>query len=175
MKKIVIAGFGGQGVLSLGQFLISAGLIENKEVSYLPAYGPEMRGGTANCSIVISNSQIASPLCENPDILVAMNAPSVDKFESKIASGGALLLNSSLINQTITRTDIKVYEIPANQLAEECGTVKAANMVMAGAVSAVSGAVQKQSIYKVIEERFADKPKLIEINKKACDSGFGQI
>jgi 2-oxoglutarate ferredoxin oxidoreductase subunit gamma len=175
MKKLVLAGFGGQGVLSLGQFLASSGLKEGKEVSYLPAYGPEMRGGTANCSVVISEKIIASPLCTTPDILVAMNTPSLIKFRKKVKSGGIIIVNSSLIEIPVERDDVNIYLIPANDLAITAGNSKAANMVMAGAVVAASDVVSEKSIYECISDKFGFKASLVEINDKAYRAGYEAV
>jgi len=175
MKKLVLAGFGGQGVLSLGQFLVSSGLKEGKEVSYLPAYGPEMRGGTANCSVIISEKPIASPLCTTPDILVAMNTPSLIKFEKSVKSGGTIIVNSSLIDIPVERTDVTVYLIPANDLALSAGTPKAANMVMAGAVVACSDVVSEKSIFDCIQDKFGFKASLVDVNEKAYKAGFEAV
>lgn len=175
MTKIVLAGFGGQGVLSLGQFLASSGLKEGKEVSYLPAYGPEMRGGTANCSVVISEKPVASPLCTTPDVLLAMNTPSLIKFLPKVRKGGVVIVNSSLVDMAIERDDVKVYLVKANDLAVEAGNVKAANMVMAGSIVAVTEAVKESSIIACIEDKFGFKPKLVEVNEKAYRLGKAAI
>ena len=135
MHKIVLAGFGGQGVLSLGQILAYAAMAEGKEVTWLPSYGPEMRGGTANCSVIIADKPIASPIVSNPTLLVAMNGPSLDKFADKVTPGGVILVNSSLIAQKVERKDVRVYYVPANEMALDLGTAKAANIIMLGAIN----------------------------------------
>lgn len=169
--KMVLAGFGGQGVLSMGQFLACSGLFEDKEVSYLPAYGPEMRGGTANCSVIISDKPVASPLCTTPDLLVAMNTPSLLRFQDRVKKGGIIIVNSSLVTEEVSRTDVKVLKIPANDIAQNCGSSKAANMVMTGVVVEASKIVTDESIYKCIEDRFSPKPKLIPMNEEAFRAG----
>ena len=172
MYRMVLAGFGGQGVLSMGQFMAHSGLLEGKEVSYLPAYGPEMRGGTANCSVVISEKPVSSPLCTNPDILVAMNTPSLIKFMGKVRSGGTIFVNSSLVDVEVDRKDVTVIKIPANDLALKAGTVKAANMVMTGALFQVIKPVKDESIDLCIKEKFGFKQSLLEVNEKAY--GYGK-
>ena len=131
-KQILIAGFGGQGILFSGKFLAYEGLLEEKEVSWLPSYGPEMRGGTANCSIILSDEPIGSPIVLNPDILIAMNLPSLDKYENETASGGQIFVDSSLIDKKVERDDVEVYYIPATRLASEEGLNGLANMIMIG-------------------------------------------
>lgn len=173
--KMIFAGFGGQGILSMGQFMAYSGMKEGKEVSFLPAYGPEMRGGTCNCSVVISETPVSSPICSTPDILVAMNTPSLIKFEDKVKPGGFIFVNSSLIDVKVKRTDVKVYEIKANDLAIAAGTVKAANMVMTGAVCAASRAVTTPSILSCIKDKFSHKAELISLNEKAYKSGFDKV
>ena len=121
MSAILLAGFGGQGILFSGKLLVYSGLLDGKEVSWLPSYGPEMRGGTGNCSVVISDESIGSPLVTAPDVLIAMNLPSLDKFEDSVVPGGTILLDSSLIDRKVTRKDVKVCYVDASRLAEENG------------------------------------------------------
>lgn len=130
MEKIIIAGFGGQGVLSLGQFIAYAALYENKAATWLPSYGPEMRGGTANCSVVVDDTEVASPIIAVPDTLIAMNKPSLDKFKNKVRPGGLIIVNSSLISDKVERTDVTTIYVPANELAHEAGNDKTANIVV---------------------------------------------
>lgn len=176
-QKVIAAGFGGQGVMSLGQLLAYAGMIEEKQVSWLPSYGPEMRGGTANCGVIISESLIGSPVVVgNATCLIAMNKPSLDKFEGDIISGGKILINSSLIKEKITRDDIKPFYIDANTIAEECGTVKAANMVMLGAFLELTKAVQSESILEAFIKVFGEsKAKFIPMNKEALIRGAAAV
>lgn len=129
---ILFAGFGGQGVLFSGKVIAYAGMMEGKEVSWLPSYGPEMRGGTANCSVCISDKKIGSPLVVNPGVLVAMNLPSLEKFENEVVPGGTIILDSTIIDKKVKRDDVKVIYLPASKLAEDAGVKGAANMVIVG-------------------------------------------
>jgi len=172
-EQIICSGFGGQGVMSMGQLLAYAGMLENKEVSWLPSYGPEMRGGTANCSVIVSNSLIGSPVITNDaTCAIVMNKPSLIKFEENILPGGKLLINSSLIEDKATRDDVEVYYVNANEIAAECGTDKAANMVMLGAYLELTGVVSvksvKQAFLKVFGER---KAHLLPLNELALKKG----
>ena len=172
---MIMAGFGGQGVLLMGQLMTYAGMIENREVSWIPSYGPEMRGGTANCSVIIRNEKVGSPIVTEPNVLVAMNLPSLDKFEPQLQSGGILIINSSLIEKEASRQDIKVYKIPANELAQEIGNPKVANMIVLGAIVKASGAVAPESVLGAFAKMFAKKPELLEINKIALEKGAEYI
>ena len=174
-EKVIIAGFGGQGVLSLGQFMAHAAIHDNKEVTWLPSYGPEMRGGTSNCSVVISDEQVASPIVASPDCIIVMNKPSLLKFEEKVKSGGTIIVNSSLIDIKVKREDVKVYYVPANDLANQAGNVKTANIVALGAYIALSKLFSKETIENVIKEQFARKPKVIPFNIKALEMGYSSI
>ena len=172
-EEIIAAGFGGQGVLFLGKILAQVGMLVGKKVSWIPSYGPEMRGGTANCSVVISNEEIASPIIEEPDALIVMNKPSVAKFEPKVKVGGSMIYNKSLIDTKEFRDDIKVYGVPANEIAKELGNSKVANIVMAGAFAKVTTMLSYEEIRdafpKIIPER---KKALLEINLKAFQKGY---
>lgn len=172
MHKIIIAGFGGQGILLLGQLMAYSAMKEGKEVSWMPSYGPEMRGGTAYCSVIISDKAIASPIISSPDILVAMNKPSLNKFLSKARKGAYVFINSSLIDIKADREDINAIYVAANELAHTLGTEKAANIYMLGAINKVCGLIGGESIYKGIEYAFGSKPKLIELNKKIYQAAF---
>ena len=132
--QILIAGFGGQGVLFAGKFLAYKGLVEDKQVSWLPSYGPEMRGGTANCSVILSDSPVGSPIITNPDVLVAMNLPSLQKFVDSVVPGGQIYVDSSLIDAKVERTDVEVFYIPATQLAKEQKLGNLANMILVGSL-----------------------------------------
>lgn len=173
--EIIMAGFGGQGVMLMGQLMTYAGMLENKQVSWIPSYGPEMRGGTANCSVIISDEKVGAPIVTEPDLVVAMNLPSLDKFEPTIKPGGTLIINSSLIDRDAKRSDIKVYKVPANDIANEMGNAKVANMVALGAVVAATGAVSADGVKKAFAKMFAKKPKLFDINEKAIKRGAEQI
>jgi 2-oxoglutarate ferredoxin oxidoreductase subunit gamma len=172
-EKTIIAGFGGQGVILAGKILAYAGMIEGKYVSHIPAYGAEMRGGTANCSVVVSDRQVFSPLVPKPTSLIAMNQPSLEKFEGAVVPGGKIFINESLIPVKSKRTDVEIFYIPANNLAEEAGSGKASNMVMMGAFIAATGTVDagdfKKSVPAVVSAR---NLKLNEINQKAFDLGY---
>lgn len=172
MEKIIIAGFGGQGVLSLGQFIAYAAMFENKAVSWLPSYGPEMRGGTANCSVVVDEKEVASPIIAVPDCLIAMNKPSLAKFADKVRPGGLIIVNSSLIDDKVLRNDVDVIYVPANDLAHEAGNDKTANIVVLGAYIKHSGLFEKDVMFRTIEKVFASKPKVIPVNHKAFDIGY---
>lgn len=175
MQEVIMSGFGGQGVMLMGQLLTYAGMIEGKEVSWIPSYGPEMRGGTANCSVIISEDQIGAPIVSEPTAVVAMNLPSIDKFAPSIQANGVLIINSSLVNRTVERQDIKVYSIPANDIAVELGNVKVANMVILGALVAASNAVTIDALVKAFAKVFAKKPNLLSINEQAIQRGADYV
>lgn len=171
--EILIAGFGGQGVLFAGKFLAYKGLLENRQLSWLPSYGPEMRGGTANCNVILSDDSVGSPIVSKPDVLIAMNLPSLDKFEQDVVPGGTIYVESSLISRKVARDDVKVFYVPATQLAQSIGAPTLANMVMIGKFIKESGAVSYENLdaalKKVVSARHAD---LLEINKKAIETGY---
>ncbi len=171
-EQIIFAGFGGQGVLLAGQIMAYAGMEEGKNVSWLPSYGPEMRGGTANCNVVVSDEEVASPVVVEADCAVVMNRPSLEMFEDAIKPGGLLIINSDLIEVEPRRDDIKVVKVPANSLAEEAGSVKAANMVILGAYNALTELVDNKTIIKCLEKIMGEKKKkLIPMNEKALELG----
>lgn len=173
MEKIIVAGFGGQGALSLGQLIAYAAMFENKAVTWLPSYGPEMRGGTANCSVVVDDKAVASPIIAVPDCLIALNKPSLDKFVNNVRAGGLVLVNSSLISEKVARDDVKVVYVDANRLAhEEAGNDKVANIILLGAYIRHSGLFDKEVMYKTIQKVFASKAKVIPVNLKAFDIGY---
>lgn len=151
-EKIVVAGFGGQGVLSLGQFVAYAAMYEGMEVSWLPSYGPEMRGGTSNCSVVVSDRPIGSPIIATPDTLIAMNKPSLDKFVNKVKKGGLIIVNSSLIKDKVERDDVRVLYINANEIALEAGNAKTANIVVLGAFIKMTGILKAEDVKNTIEK-----------------------
>ena len=134
--QLLIAGFGGQGVLFAGKFLAYKGLIEGRQLSWLPSYGPEMRGGTANCSVILSDEPVGSPIVSKPDALIVMNLPSLDKYEDSVVSGGSVFVDSTLIERKLRRDDVKAFYVPATALANELGTPSLANMIMVGHMSA---------------------------------------
>jgi len=170
--KTIFAGFGGQGVLSMGLSLTQSAMLEGKNVTYLPSYGAEVRGGTANCTVAISDEDIASPVASSPEFIVVMNQPSLVRFQNQVQSGGVLLVNSSLIEADISRGDIDVVNVPANAIAEELGSPRSANMVMLGAFTKKSNLVSLSSIIEELRNTLKNKQKLIAINKKALTVGY---
>ncbi len=170
--QFLLSGFGGQGILFAGKMLAYKGLVDDKEVSWLPSYGPEMRGGTASCSIIISDDQVGSPIVSNPDVLVAMNLPSLDKFEDSVVPGGMIFYDSSLVEREVKRTDVKVYPVPATRLAGENGFPTLANMILLGKILKELGQFDEEAIgntlKKVISAKRAD---MIEVNLKAMNLG----
>ena len=171
--EILIAGFGGQGVLFAGKFLAYKGLIEDRQVSWLPSYGPEMRGGTANCSVIVSDDPVGSPIVSKPMVLMAMNLPSLDKYENDVVPGGTIFVDSTLIERKVRRTDVRVFYIPSTRLAKEIGAPTLANMVMTGKVirecEGISPEHLSEALDKVVSARHAD---LKEINLKALQTGM---
>lgn len=170
--KTIFAGFGGQGVLSMGLNLAQAAMLEGKNVTYLPSYGAEVRGGTANCTVAISDEEIASPVASSPDFIVAMNQPSLVRFQNQLQSGGLFFINSSLVEAEISRGDIDIVSVPANSIAEELGSPKSANMVMLGVFTKKSNLVSLSSVIEALRNTLKNKQKLIAINKKALLAGY---
>lgn len=170
-QEVIIAGFGGQGVIKAGVLLATAAMVEKKHCTHFPSYGAEMRGGTANCSVIVSTSEIASPIVTNPDTVIAMNEPSFDKFQPKIKKGGLLIYNSSLISKKPNRNDIEILTVPANEIAEGLGTPKSANMVVIGAYVAKTRAVTLKNIKSSLPKVFPGKEKFLAVNKSALDKG----
>ena len=171
--QILIAGFGGQGVLFAGKFLAYKGLVQDKQVSWLPSYGPEMRGGTANCSVVISDTPVGSPIITNPDVLVAMNLPSLMKFVNDVVPGGKILIDSTLIDAKVERTDVEVFYIPATQMAKDAGFGSLANMILAGKVLKEIDAVAWDGNKETLEAFIpAKKANLIDTNCQALLAGY---
>ena len=168
--QFLIAGFGGQGVLLIGQLLAKAAMHEGMNVSWMPSYGPEMRGGTANATVVLSDKPISCPLINECDVLVVMNLPSLTRFESMVKPGGLLFMNSSLIPEEAKRGDIRVIKVPANDEAEKLGIERAANMVMLGAILKETGVAKFETIYEELEHMFSGrKARFLEPNRKAVD------
>ncbi len=171
--QILIAGFGGQGVLFAGKFLAYKALLEGKQLSWLPSYGPEMRGGTANCAVIISDEPVSSPIVSHPDVLIAMNLPSLDKYEKEVAPGGTIFYDTTLIGREVSRTDVKVVKIPSTALAQGMGAPTLANMVMTGKLisecDAISADNIEDALKKVVSARHAD---LLEINFRAIRLGM---
>ncbi|MEI7449675.1 MAG: 2-oxoacid:acceptor oxidoreductase family protein [Desulfomonile sp.] len=174
--KTVFSGFGGQGVLMMGYVLAWAGMHENKYVTFLPAYGAEVRGGTANCTVVVSESEIASPVASTPEFVVAMNYPSMVKYQNMVKSEGILFLNSDLISEAPQRDDIKVVRVPSNSLAHNMGNDRVLNMVMLGAMGAVTGIVSQKALEQAVETVLEGKKRhLIEMNQRALVHGAQYI
>jgi 2-oxoglutarate ferredoxin oxidoreductase subunit gamma len=172
LTKTIISGFGGQGVISMGLSLAQAAMVEGKHVTYLPSYGAEVRGGTANCTVAISDEEIASPVASSPEFVVAMNQPSMMRFQNHLQSGGILFLNSSLIQVDTSRDDIDVVRIPADDIAKNLGSSRSANMVMLGVLIKKSKLVSLASTVESLKNTMKNKQKLLEINEKALTTGY---
>ena len=172
-KQYIFAGFGGQGMLLIGKFLAMASMLEGKHVSWLPSYGPEMRGGTANCSVTVSDEPVASPMVEKADAIIAMNRPSLDKFESHVKPGGVLVVNSSLIDRKVERDDITVVYCDANRIAESVGNPKGANVAILGALMAKDPMCSMDQMVEAIRLELGErKARFLEGNKKALTAGI---
>jgi len=176
-KSFVFAGFGGQGVILAGKLLAQAGADSGLQVTWLPSYGPEMRGGTANCTVVLSDEPIGSPVVDNPTALVAMNLPSLDRFEKTVAEAGTILINSSLITRPTERKDLNVLKVPANDIAVSLGNARAANMVALGAIVKATAVVSLELIRTTMAEMLGHKgsAKLIAVNEQALSAGYGAV
>ncbi len=171
-EKIICAGFGGQGVMLIGQLLAYAANENNLNTLWYPSYGPETRGGTANCSVTISEQKVNSPVISQADSIFVLNGPSLDKFEGKVKPGGNLIINSSLATRKANRDDINVYYIPASEIAVELGNSKVTNMIMMGAYLEITKLFDKEVILKILKKSFGDaKAHLITINDKAIEAG----
>ena len=171
--QILIAGFGGQGVLFAGKFLAYKGLVQDKQVSWLPSYGPEMRGGTANCSIILSDTPVGSPIITTPDVLVAMNLPSLQKFVDAVVPGGKIFIDSTLIDAKVERTDVEVFYIPATQMAKDAGFATLANMILMDKVLKETNAAAWEGNKETLETFIpAKKAGLIDVNCKALQAGY---
>ena len=171
-KGVVIAGFGGQGVMLAGELLAEAGKDEEKFVTFLPSYGPEMRGGTANCDVIISDKPIASPVIGHPEAAIIMNLPSLDKFEPLMKENGLLILNKTLIPREVKRKDVRVFQIDAQTVARELGNEKVTNMILLGAYAEIEKPVKLESLKKALKHFLTGKKeKLIPINEKALEKG----
>ncbi len=170
--SIIISGFGGQGTLFAGQVLAYAALDAGKHVTWIPSYGPEMRGGTAHCTVIISEGEIGSPIVRNPTITVALNLPSLDKYEKLIQPGGLMVANSSLINRQVTRQDIEAIHIPANKIAEEIGNMRLANMVAIGAMIKARPVLTMDALRQALAEHLPERhKKLLPTNYEAMQRG----
>ncbi|MBE7044114.1 MAG: 2-oxoacid:ferredoxin oxidoreductase subunit gamma [Ruminococcaceae bacterium] len=171
--NIIIAGFGGQGILFAGKILAYAALLTGKHLSWLPSYGPEMRGGTANCHVIVSDEPVASPIINNPDVLIGMNKPSFDKFENTVVENGYIIIDSTLIDREIARSDVKAYAVPATKTATDAGKGNLANMVMLGALIKATGIFTLEEIRKGVEKTTpASKQHLVEVNMEMIQKGY---
>jgi 2-oxoglutarate ferredoxin oxidoreductase subunit gamma len=174
--RTIFSGFGGQGVLSMGTTLATAAMLEEKYVTFLPTYGVEVRGGTANCTVVVSDEEIASPVASEPEIVVVMNQPSFDRFQSILQAGGLLCANSSIVDTESARSDIEILAIPASELAEQLGTTKVANMIMLGALTRASNVISYEAMLKNLDVILGkSKAKLIDLNREALALGYNYL
>ncbi len=173
-RSVVIAGFGGQGVILAGKILAQAGMDHGLEVTWLPSYGPEMRGGTANCTVVTSDSPVGSPIVDEPSALIAMNLPSLEKFADQVAADGTIIVNSSLIESTVKRTDLHVISIPLNELATKIGNSRTINMIALGALIKATGIVPLETLKETMKKAFEDsgKAKVVPMNLQAVEEGY---
>ncbi len=170
--QIVIAGFGGQGLLFTGKLLAYGGLIEGRELSWLPSYGPEMRGGTANCMVILSSTPVGSPLVERPNILMAMNAPSLEKYEQAVPAGGTIFYDSTMITEDAGREDVHYYPIPATRIATEQGLPNLANMILLGAILEKAQCLKDETVRPALEKLIpAKRAAMIETNLKLLALG----
>ena len=171
--QILIAGFGGQGILFAGKFLANKGLLEGRQLSWLPSYGPEMRGGTANCSVVLSDEPVGSPIVNKPAVLIVMNLPSLDKYEDAVVPGGTIFVDSTLIGRKVRRADVRAFYLPATQLAQQNGIASLANMIMLGKVLRECDFTGfdniEDAVRSVVSAKHAD---LFEVNLKALKLGY---
>jgi 2-oxoglutarate ferredoxin oxidoreductase subunit gamma len=173
LTKTIISGFGGQGVLSIGSTLATAAMLEGKYVTYLPSYGVEVRGGTANCTVAVSDEEIASPVASAPEFVVAMNQPSFVRFQGVLQAGGLLCANSSLVNTESARSDIEILAVPTSELAEKLGSIKVANMIMLGALVRASIMISYDTMVKNLTEILGEgKAKLLKLNREALAVGY---
>lgn len=171
-EDVIMAGFGGQGLMFIGKLLAYSAMKENRHVTWIPSYGPEMRGGTANCTVIVSDEEIGSPVTTHPHSAIIMNNPSFETFEPRMQAGGLLLFSSSMVNQPSTRHDIKMLAIPATEIALSAGSEKAANMVMLGGYIVLARTVNKESIILGLKELFGKKLDLLEVNVRALEEGM---
>lgn len=171
MTKFVFAGFGGQGVLFIGKVTAQAAMLAQKHVTWIPSYGPEMRGGTANCSVIVSEKKIGSPTVTQPDIAVVMNMASYQKYLNLVAPGGILFANSSIIPELTGRDDIRIVRVPVNDIAHELGNDKVANIVMLGAMQALAPVIPEKAMDQALLELAGKKPELAELNTRALKTG----
>ena len=171
-KQILIAGFGGQGILFSGKLLAYKALSEGKELSWLPSYGPEMRGGTASCSVTISDESVGSPIIDNPDVLIVMNLPSLDKYEKTVKKGGVIFVDSTLIERKVVRDDVKVFYIPSTKIAQDMGTPNLANIVLLGNVLKECPEIGMDGMEEALRKVVSKRPEMYETNMKAVEAGY---
>lgn len=172
-QEIIIAGFGGQGIQSAGMLIAYAGMLENKNVSWLPSYGPEMRGGTSNCHVIVSDEPVGSPILNNATALIVMNGPSLEKFESSVVPGGIIITDSSLVNKSSARTDVELFEIPATKMASDMGNQTYANIIVLGKLLARTGVVSKESFEQALKKVLPEKRHyMIPDEMKALEMGM---
>ncbi|SYZ73939.1 conserved hypothetical protein [Candidatus Zixiibacteriota bacterium] len=170
-KEVILAGFGGQGIMTAGQLLAYAGMAEGKQVCWLPSYGPEMRGGTANCTVVVSEMRIGSPIISNPESACVFNRPSLEKFGALIRPGGLLFINSSLIESVSGRSDITEFLVPASDIAVRIGNTKVANMVMLATYVEITGIVKFETLTDMMIKKMGEKKSFLELNQQAFLEG----
>ena len=171
-SRIVMSGFGGQGVLTIGKYIVYGGMHDDKEVSWMPSYGPEMRGGTASCSVVVSDRQVGSPIVTMADVVIVMNKPSLTKFLPCVKKGGYIFVNSSLIDAKVDRDDINVVYVPANEIAEANKNGRSANIVMFGAYVKHAGITSYDTAVSVLKHMFEKKPAVLESVMKCFEAGY---
>jgi len=172
-QEIIIAGFGGQGILSAGRIFAYAGMLENKNVSWLPSYGPEMRGGTANCNVIISDEPVGSPILNSATTLIVMNGPSLEKFENLVVSGGLIITDSSLVERSPSRKGVDVYEVPATQMASDMGNLTYANIILIGKLIAKTGIISKKNFEAALKKVLPEKKHyMIPEEIKALEAGM---
>ena len=177
-NTFIFAGFGGQGVILAGKLLAQAGTDHGLEVTWLPSYGPEMRGGTANCTVVLSDEPIGSPVVDNPTVLVAMNLPSLERFEKAVLGAGTVVLNSSLVSRGVERSDVTELALPLNEMAASLGNPRAANMVALGALIKATGVVPLEVVKRAMVNMLGHKgsaSRLIQVNERALEAGHGAV
>lgn len=176
-QKIRCAGFGGQGIVLMGRLISYSAMVEDKYTTFFPQYGAAMRGGTANCSVIVADGEIAAPTVEDPDVILIMNGPSLDKFEDMVKPGGWIFYNSSLIERDVKRDDVNVVKVPANDLAEEVGSARAANMVMLGAFAKKLGTIEVDTIKtkSLTAQMHGKSDEIMELNRKALDRGAALV
>jgi len=175
ITRTIFSGFGGQGVLLMGYVLSHGAMHKGLNVTYFPSYGAEMRGGTANCTVTLSDKKIASPVASNPDVLVAMNFPSLEKFESTVIEQGLVLINASLIEENPARTDIEVVRVPAVELAREIGSERSANMIMMGAICAKTQMLTLEETVRGMEAALKGREKFFKLNQDGIERGFAFV